>query len=203
MYGDKAVPGQKVETALFRAKNGFWSDIDDSRISRFLFPLKAVYDSPEFKTDPKKFKFHTKTTVNPVAGSQVVVHSDAPIFDGNVAMVPPSELLQPVLIFGDCLSFGKEQGEIMKVQGTLQADGLSFPIKLDANKPNAGFLVPKNAKSLKITNLMFMQKTGKRVMWAGSGKELKHLYPDLDISFFDQDWTGTPDSDALISAPNP
>lgn len=198
---NKPVAGQKIMTAFFKAKDGFWTDKTGEAISLFLFPLKAVYDSAEYKADPNKFKFSTKTTVTSDSGPQVVVTSETPMFDGDVAMTPPSELLQPVMLSADCLTLGTGDDEIFKIQGILKADNKSFPIKLDANKTSQGYLVPTNTKSLKISNLKFMTKKGKIYNWANNDKELKEISPELDLSFFDYDWQGTADSDSIMGQP--
>lgn len=198
----KAVSGQKTETAMFNKNGqGIWQDKNGNEVSMFLFPLKAVYASAEYKADPSRFKFQVKTEVIPAAGSKISTVTEAPMFDGEMAMAPAQDLLEPVFLSGDCLSFGGSAEEIFVAKGTLKADNLTFNFKLDANTTSQGFLIPKDTKSLKIMGLQFISKTGKKYSWANNGRELKAQYPDMDIMFFDNDWQAQPDADAIVGAP--
>jgi len=199
----KQISGMKIESAFYKADSEMWTGKDKGKeISFFLFPLKAVYASPEHKQDPSKFKFQITTEVIPVTGSTVKTVTEAPMFDGDLAMAPPSELLRPVYLSADCLSFGANEGEIFVVKGMLKADNYSFNFKLDENKTLQGFLIPQNAKSVKITNLQFISKTGQKFDWTNNNKELRDIYPDLDIMFFDKDWQKSLDEDAIIPVPD-
>jgi len=208
----KPIPGMQVLSAFFREKDGFWSDKNGRETRNFLFMLKALNDSAEFKANPDKFKFKTTLEVIPVTGNPVKVVSETPIFNGDLAMISPSELLQPVILSGDCLSFGDADNEIRLANGVLEAsdyigpDGkktFSFPFKLDANTPVRAFLIPQSAGSVKITGLQFISKKGAKVPWVNNRKNLRDLYPDLDVMFFDRDWQKTADADAIGSVPEP
>lgn len=203
MNGNSPISGQKITTAIFNKNDsGIWTDKANQEVSMFLFPLKAVYASSQYKKDPSQFKFKIKTEVIPKKGSKITTISESPMFDGDVAMAPPSDLLEPVFLSGDCLSFGEgDEGEIYLAKGILKADRLSFNFKLSADESSTGFLIPKDTKSLKISNLQFITKKGKKFNWASNNKDLKALFPDLDIMFFDYDWEGQPSSHSLIGTP--
>jgi hypothetical protein len=204
VLNNKPIPGMKIESAFYKKSDSpAWLDKSGKPVSFFLFPLKAIYDSPEFKSNPANFKFRIKTDVIPLAGQSVSVESYAPMFDGDLAMSPPSELLQLVNVSGECLSMGSEDNEVFMVKGVLKADNLSFPIKLNAACTTQGFLVPKDAKSVRITGLQFLTKKGKRTDWAMNNKNLEDNYPDFDVVLYDSDWQKDLAEDALIGNPEP
>ena len=202
--GDVPVSGLKTEAAIFnKGGNPVWTDKTGKEASMFLFPLKAIYASAEHKANPDKFKFKVSTSVVPVNGASVNTTIEVPMFDGDMAMSPPSDLLKPVIISADCIDFGPSADEVYVVKGALKADRLSFNFKFDQNSSSQGFLIPKDTKSVKV-NLQFISKTGKKFDWANNGKELTDLFPDLDIMLFDSDWqqndadgvTGIPEAEA-------
>lgn len=202
-YGDKQISGQKMETAYFKANTETWTDKSGKEIRNFLFPLKAVYDSADFKSNPAGFRFKVKTEVIPAAGPSVAVESFAPIFDGELAISPPADLLENVKISTDAITYGTGDDEVFFVKGTLKADNYSLSFKLDANKTVQGFLVPKDAKSLKITGMQFVSKTGKKRDWARNNKELRDSFANLEIDLFDNDWNKTVDADSVMGEPEP
>ncbi len=203
VYGDKQISGQKIETAYFKANTETWTDKSGKQISNFLFPLKAVYDSADFKSNPSGFRFKVRTEVIPAAGPSLAVESFAPMFDGEKPISPPTDLLENVKISTDAITYGNGDDEIYLVKGTLKAGDLSLPFKLDANKTVQGFLVPKDAKSLKIIGMQFISKKGKKIDWAYNNKELRESFANLDIDLFDNAWNKTVDADSVMGEPEP
>lgn len=205
--------GMAIESAFFKKNDGFWSDKSGKEVKYFLFPLKSLYASPEYQSNPGSFKFQTTIEAVPEAGQKVSVISEAPIFNGTLAMNAPSELLQLVSISADDLSFGAGDDEINTVKGTLVADvldangkstgkKLEYSIKLNASKTTQGYLVP--CKSLiKINNLQFVSRKGTKHDWAMNGKILNDEYPGYDIAFYDNDWQKDLAADAITGAPEP
>lgn len=203
VFGDKQISGQKIESAVYKSNTETWTDKNGKEIKYFLFPLKAVYDSADYKSNPAGFRFKVKAEVVPLTGSSFAVESYAPMFDGELAMSPPTDLLQVVKISADNVTFGTGDNEIMFVKGTLKADNLSMPIKLDANKSGQGFLIPKDAKSVKISGLQFFTKKGKKFDWANNNKNLSDVDENYDVSLFDNDWDKSADTDSIMGEPVP
>lgn len=199
----RQISGMPIEAAFFNRNNvSSWTDKSNKPVSTFLFPLKAVYSSPEYKADPSKFKFKILTEVIPVTGAKITSETEAPMFNGDLAMAPPSDLFEPVFVSADCLSFGPGADEVFVAKGVLKADKLAFNFKLDSNRSSQGFLIPRDAKSVKISGLQFISKSGKKYNWTQNDKELKDISPDLDVMFFDNDWQPSLDADAISSEPN-
>ncbi|MBP7634521.1 hypothetical protein KBA41_10120 [Candidatus Ozemobacteraceae bacterium] len=198
---DVAISGMKMEAAIFKATTGFWQDKSGNECLTFLFPLKSIYDSPDYKKDSTKFKFRIQLEVIPVAGASIKVTSELPMFDGDLAMAPPTELLQPVSISAECVSFGPQDDEIFFVKGTLKANQYGIPFKLTENLPTQGFLIPRDAREVKLTGMQFFSKKGKKIDWRFNNKELHDRYPDLDIMLFDSDWQEKPAAESLEPMP--
>ncbi|MEW6712804.1 MAG: hypothetical protein AB1403_23505, partial [Candidatus Riflebacteria bacterium] len=202
VFNGQPIPGQKIESAYFKTNNGFWADKKNQQKDFFLFPLKAIYDSPAFQNERNKFQFKVSTEVTPAQGSFFKVESTADIFDGELAMTPPSALLQTLYLSADCLSFGEAEDEVFKVKGTLKVDSLSFPINLTMNKPYQGFIFPKDAKSIQIQGLEFSNKKGsKKLPWKYNNKELTEVFPGMDIELVDSDWKKEVDADDIAGGP--
>ncbi len=191
------ISGMKIETAIFKATAGFWQNRNGNECSVFLFPLKAIYDSPDFQQSPSRFKFRIQLEMIPVTGQMIKVTSEMPMFDGDLAMAPPTELLHPVSISAECVRFGSQDDEIFFVRGTLKASQYAFSFKLTENLPAQGFLIPGDARDVKLTGMQFVSKKGKKYDWRFNGKNLFDLYPDLDIMLFDSDWQEKEDPDSL------
>ncbi|MFZ5949262.1 MAG: hypothetical protein ACOYXC_01040 [Candidatus Rifleibacteriota bacterium] len=201
VFNGQPITGQKIESAYFKTSNGFWTDKSNKTKDFFLFPLKAIYDSPAFQSERNKFQFKITTEVTPVQGSFFKVESTADIFDGELAMTPPSTLLQTLYLSADCISLGDGVDEVKTIKGNLKVDGLNFPIKLDANKTAQGFIFPKDAKSVQIQDLQFMNKQGKKLPWKYNNKELLEVFPGLDIELVDSDWKKELDADDVAGGP--
>ena len=201
VFGDKQISGQKIESAFYKANTEAWTDKNGREIRYFLFPLKAVYDSADYKSNPAGFRFKVKTEVVPSNGSSFAVESYAPMFDGELAMSPPADLLQAVKISADGVTFGSGDDEIFIVKGTLKADNLSYPIKLSTVITSVGFLIPKDAKSVKISGLQFLTKKGKKFSWARNERQIKDIDENFDVTLFDTDWNSSADPDSIIGEP--
>lgn len=203
VFGDKQIAGQKIESAIYKANTETWTDKNGKETRYFLFPLKAVYDSADYKSNPAGFRFRVKVEVVPLTGQSFVVDSYVPMFDGELAMSPPTDLMQAVKISADGVTYGAGDNEIFLIKGALKADNLSLPFKLDANKGNQGFLIPKGAKSVKITGMQFFNKKGKKFDWAGNNRQLSDIDANYDITLFDSDWDKSADTDSIMGEPEP
>jgi len=203
VYGDNQISGQKIESAIYKSNTETWTDKNGKEIRYFLFPLKAVYDSAEYKSNPAGFRFKIKTEVVPSRGSSFAIESYAPMFDGELAMSPPTDLLQNVNISADGVTFGSGDNEINAIKGTLKADNMTMSINLGINNTSQGFLIPKDSKSVKITGLQFFTRKGKKFDWAENNKQLTDNYENYDVSLFDSDWNQSADTDSIMGEPVP
>jgi hypothetical protein len=203
VFGDKQIAGQKIESAIYKANTETWTDKNGKETRYFLFPLKAVYDSADYKSNPAGFRFRVKAEVVPLTGQSFVVDSYVPMFDGELAMSPPTDLMQAVKISTDGVTYGAGDNEIFFVKGALKADNLTLAFKLDANKGSQGFLIPKGAKSVKITGMQFFNKKGKKFDWAGNNRQLSDIDANYDITLFDSDWDKSADTDSIMGEPEP
>ena len=197
----KQVAGIPIQAAFYKVGDDAWKDKNNKEIANFLFPLKAVYASKSYEENPSAYNFAVEATLNTKSGKTLEVSSSVPIFNGEMAMAPVGKFLIPVMICGDCLSFGETADEIFVVKGTLKAGKNSFPVKLTADSTSQAFLVPVSEKSVKIDGLTFLTKQGKRYAWRNNGKELSEVSPDLDLMLFDSDWQETPGQDSISAAP--
>lgn len=197
----KQISGMPIQMATYNYKgDGLWRGSDGREISKLLFPLKAVFASDAFKKNPESFKFSVSSEIIGRSG-KVSMTSEVQMFDGDAALSSVGEDFIPVFVSGDCLSFGKGEDEIFRVNGSLKAGKNNFRIGLSEDATSAAFLIPANEKSVKITNLVFFSKTGKKYQWSGVGKDLREISPELDIMLFDSDWQSQPDADSISGSP--
>jgi hypothetical protein len=183
----KQIQGQKIESAIFN-KNGDqkWTDKNGKEVSRFLFPLKALYAKEGFKEENYHFKI--ETTITPVAGKSTSTVTYNPVFDGDLPMAPPSDLVDVLTIDGCCLTFGQDEGEVFKVVGMLTAGRSSWRIILDQDNYVANFMIPADEKVIKATSMKFAGKKGMLGSWTQAGKNLRQVEPSLQFLLFDYDW---------------
>ncbi|MGM0599273.1 MAG: hypothetical protein ACQETH_05565 [Candidatus Rifleibacteriota bacterium] len=202
MNGNRQISGMVSKLAIFNKDNQqSWKDRNGNEATKFLFPLKSVYASDAYESNPENFKFEVTTEVHTKNGKKIKTITEIPMFNGDLALAPVTELLKPVFISGDFLSFGEQSDEIVMVLGNLEAGRNSYRFRLTSDNMSQGFLVPSSEEDIKIKNMQFLSKTGKRVSWKNNGKDLKEVCPTLDLMLFDSDWQETTDNDSLSDSP--
>jgi hypothetical protein len=202
MNGNRQISGLSSKVAIFNKNNSqTWEDKNGNEVSKFLFPLKAVYASDDFKSNPANFKFKVKTEVYPENGGKIETVTQIPMFNGDLAMAPVTELLKPVFISGYCLDFGKRPDQVYMVTGQLKAGNKSFNFRLSPDNMSQGFLVPTSEEDIIIKNMEFISTSGKKISWKNNGKDLKEVCPTLDLMLFDSDWQDSVDEDSVSKSP--
>lgn len=188
----RPVAGYKKESAGFNVTgDAIWTDKDRKEITRFLYPLKALYDSDNFK--PENYRFNVTTVIKPKTGKTIEVVSSSSIFDGDLPIAPPTDLVDVVTIDGSCLTFGENPGEVYKVVGQLKAGRNAWNILLTGEDSIQTFLVPVDEKDIHVTSMSFAQKKGMLGKWRDSNKNLRELEPSLWFMLFDGDWASDAD----------
>ncbi|MBP7634522.1 hypothetical protein KBA41_10125 [Candidatus Ozemobacteraceae bacterium] len=181
------VKGLTVEYAVFnKGGNKMWSDKSGREVTRFLFPLKALYETKNFRNEDYRFK--VTVTIKPQTGKSISLTRYTPIFDGDLQIAPPSDLVDVVTVDGSCLTFGAEQDQVYKVLGQLKAGALTWGINLSEERPTQTVLVPANEKNITIPSLKFVNKKGVLGNWTDSGKNLRDVDPGLWFMLFDNAW---------------
>jgi len=199
------VKGLTVEYAVFnKGGNKMWSDKSGREVTRFLFPLKALYETKNFRNEDYRFK--VTVTIKPQTGKSISLTRYTPIFDGDLQIAPPSDLVDVVTVDGSCLTFGSDEDQVYKVLGQLKAGALTWGINLTEERPTQTFLVPANEKNITIPSLKFVNKKGVLGNWTDSGKNLRDVDPGLWFMLFDNAWkqNAKPEEtpkDALMSSP--
>ena len=185
------ISGQKMISAGFNKKgNQIWTNRKREEISRFLFPLKSLYDSEGFKKENCRFKIDT--TIKPETGKSLSVTTYQAMFNGDLPIAPPTDLVDTLTIDGSCLTFGREAGEVFKVIGQIKAGKQSWKVIIDENKMIQNFLVPTSEKGIQLSTLNFVSKKGRLGQWTEIRKNLRDLDPSLYFMLFDYDWTNEP-----------
>ncbi len=181
------ISGYKTESAGFnKTKKAIWTDKDRREILNFRFPLKALYDKEGFKRENYRFKI--LTTIKPTSGKSLEITTYAPLFDGDLPIAPPTDLVDVLTIDGSCLTFGEEEGMVFKAPGQLKAGTRTWSIMLSAETPVQHFMVPVDEKSITVPSLNFAHKKGMMGKWPNCGKNLRELDPGLYFMLFDGDW---------------
>ena len=181
------ISGYKTESAGFnKDKKGTWTDKNRREILNFRFPLKALYDKEGFNRENYRFKI--QTIVKPSSGKSLEITTYAPLFDGDLPIAPPTDLVDVLTIDGSCLTFGEEEGMVFKAPGQLKAGNRAWSILLSAEKPVQHFMVPVDEKSITVPALNFAHKKGLMGKWVNSGKNLREIDPGLYFMLFDGDW---------------
>lgn len=199
------IEGHKIVSAGFnKAKNQQWTNRDRKEVTRFLFPLKALYAKKNFKHENYRFKIDT--IIQPKTGKSIELTSYSPMFDGDLPMAPPSDLVDVLTIDGSCLTYGEEPDQVFKAVGQLKAGKTAWGIKLDEANPMQTFLVPVAEKEIKATSLNFVHRKGRLGAWNQKGKNLRDLDSSLWFMIFDGEWNDKVDieklpAEALIKSP--
>lgn len=181
------VSGYKTESAGFnKDKKATWTDKNRKEILNFRFPLKALYDKEGFNRENYRFKI--QTIVKPSSGKSLEITNYAPLFDGDLPIAPPTDLVDVLTIDGSCLTFGEEEGMVFKAPGQLKAGTRAWSILLSADTPVQHFMVPVDEKSITVTSLNFAHKKGLMGKWVNCGKNLRDIDPGLYFMLFDGDW---------------
>ena len=181
------ISGYKTESAGFnKDKKATWTDKNRKEILNFRFPLKALYDSEGFSRD--KYRFKILTTIKPTTGKSLEITTYAPLFDGDLPISPPTDLVDVLTIDGSCLTFGEEEGQVFKAPGQLKAGNRTWSIMLNAETSIQRFMVPVDEKSIVVPSLNFAHKKGLMGKWVNCGKNLRDIDPGLYFMLFDGDW---------------
>ena len=181
------ISGYKTESAGFnKTKKAIWTDKDRKEVLNFRFPLKALYDKEGFNRENYRFKI--LTTIKPTSGKSLEITTYAPLFDGDLPIAPPTDLVDVLTIDGSCLTFGEEEGMVFKAPGQLKAGTRTWSIMLSADTPVQHFMVPVDEKSITVPSLSFAHKKGMMGKWLNCGKNLRELDPGLYFMLFDGDW---------------
>ncbi len=187
---------QKIETAYFnKLKTAIWTDKDDKKVTSFVYPLKALYATNGFKHE--NYRFEVVTTLEPKGSKSLSVTSYAPLFDGELPITSPTDLVDIVTIDGSCLTYGTEEGQVKQVVGQLKAGKNTWTVKMDADNNLLAFMVPVNEKEIKFTSFNFIQTKGKLGQWKDCNANLRDLEPSLYIMLYDGDWEAKPDREKL------
>ncbi|HNX74905.1 MAG TPA: hypothetical protein PKM56_04340 [Candidatus Rifleibacterium sp.] len=192
----KQISGYPAQSAGFnKNKSPVWTDKDRKEILRFQFPLKALYDSENFSRDKYRFKIVTK--IQPEEGRSVEIVTSAPIFDGDLPMAPPTDLVDVVTLDASCLTYGETSPEVFKVIGKLEAGKQNWSFVLEDGKTFKAFMVPATEKEIKFSSMNFTHKKGKLGAWRNVGLNLRELEPSLYIMLFDGEWEQKFDAEKL------
>ena len=190
------ITGYKVESAGFNKKNSpVWTDKNTREITRFLYPLKALYEAEGFAAE--NYRFKVDTIIKPKTGKSIQTTTYMPLFDGDLPIAPPSDLVDLLTIDGSCLTYGEEAGQVFKAVGQLKAGKLAWGINLTSDNPVQTFLVPSDEKNITVTTLKFAQKTGLLGNWKACKADLRELDPGLWFMVFDGDWQEEADYEKL------
>lgn len=181
------ISGYKTESAGFnKTKKAIWTDKERREILNFRFPLKALYDREGFKRENYRFKI--LTTIKPTTGKSLEITTYAPLFDGDLPIAPPTDLVDVLTIDGSCLTFGEDVGQVFKAPGQLKAGVRTWSLILSADNPIQHFMVPVDEKLITVPSLSFAHKKGMMGKWVNCGKNLRDLDPGLYFMLFDGDW---------------
>lgn len=190
------ISGYTTQSAGFnKTDKAIWTDKDRKEVLRFEFPLKALYDAEGFKRE--KYRFKIVTSIQPEQGKSVEISTTAPLFDGDLPMAPPTDLVDVVTLDASCLTFGKENTEVDRVIGKLEAGKQSWTFTIESGKTFKAFMVPETEKEIKFTSMNFTHKKGRLGAWRNVGSNLRELEPSLYIMLFDGEWEKKTDLEKL------
>ena len=181
------ISGYKTESAGFnKTGKAIWTDKNRNEILNFQFPLKALYDKEGFNRDNYRFKI--ATIIKPTSGKSIEITNYAPLFDGDLAIAPPTDLVDIVTIDASFMTFGSEEGQVFKAPGQLKAGSRTWSMVLSADTPVQRFMVPVDEKNITVPSLAFAQKKGLLGKWPLCNKNLREIQPDLYVMLFDGAW---------------
>jgi hypothetical protein len=110
------------------------------------------------------------------------------LFDGDLSIAQPTDLVDIVTIDGSCLTFGTEAGEVFKAVGMLKAGNRNWNISLNGESPIQYFMVPADEKNIVISDLRFARKSGMLGKWVNCNKNLREINENLSVMLFDNCW---------------
>jgi hypothetical protein len=197
------ISGYEIKTGYFnKSGKAIWTDKNNKEVTRFLYPLKALYESDNF--DTRNYRFKVDTTITPVKGDSFKTTSYMNMFDGDLPVPSPMNLVDQLTIDGCCLTFGTEKGEVFKAVGSVNSGANSWRINLDQNKMMQTFLIPQDQQVK--ANLKFAGRSGMLGNWIHDNEPLRTVDSSLYFMLFDYDWEKEKEIEDLpldVLIPNP
>jgi hypothetical protein len=126
------------------------------------------------------------------------------MFDGDLPVPSPMNLVDQLTIDGCCLTFGTEKGEVFKAVGSVNSGANSWRINLDQNKMMQTFLIPQDQQVK--ANLKFAGRSGMLGNWIHDNEPLRTVDSSLYFMLFDYDWEKEKEIEDLpldVLIPNP
>ncbi|MGM0600693.1 MAG: hypothetical protein ACQETH_12860 [Candidatus Rifleibacteriota bacterium] len=190
----KQISGYEIKTGYFN-KNGkaIWTDKNNKEVTRFLYPLKALYETEGF--DTRNYRFKVDTTISPAKGNSFKTTAYMNMFDGDLPIPSPMNLVDQLTIDGCCLTFGTSENEVYKAVGMVNSGDNRWRINLDQNNMMQTFLIPQDKQVM--TSLKFAGSKGMLGNWIHANKPLRAVEPSLYFMLFDYDWEKEKEIDKL------
>ncbi|MFZ5951024.1 MAG: hypothetical protein ACOYXC_09985, partial [Candidatus Rifleibacteriota bacterium] len=144
------VSGYPQQAADFnKNKKAYWANAKGEEVFEFEFAIKALFDKEGFKRE--NYRFNIITTIKPLSPAKSMqISNTAPLFDGDLAIAPPTDLVDVLTIDASCLTYGEDAGQVFKAPGVLKAGTYSWQFVLDGNNMIKNFMVPTEEKVITV-----------------------------------------------------
>lgn len=180
----KILPGAKLSLAQW--SHGTWKDRKGNNIAQILLPTQVLQENPAIKAQYiVKYKIHWGSKKAAEITEYLPADKSASFFAKTAFPV------QPVIIDGSGLAYSRPGLAAVKwvVNSQLGTTAAKNQGLLKANRA-AKDGMPINKTAPVTADIDFICYGGRQIKWAGSGKDLRKLAPDLVIKLAQPDCSG-------------
>ena len=178
-----------------------WKDKDGSDTYSLKFPLLALFDrhNNDLEATRKEYRFKVTVILEQKLDrlNTVRISYETPLFNGDLPLAQPVDLVQNVVFDLSLLDFDSEEGirkarvEVLQGNNRMQRTVKKTDSKTVVFIAGAG----KAFEATPLTANLFFDESkrgGQRnISWQHNGEELKNLEPGLFFLLFDSDWKKT------------
>lgn len=177
-----------------------WKNTSGNEVYSLKFPLLALFKkhNDEIMVIREEYSFKISVTVKQKLDKPNVVRIDytTPLFDGDLPLAEPVELVENLIFDLSLLDFSSPEG-LKKMKIVIPSGKNKLERTITAKSPDSKvvvFMLPggKSEKNEEVTAQITFDEArsrGKRNLpWAKNGQNLRKLDPSLYFILFDSDW---------------
>lgn len=191
----KSIKNIKSVNARYTSRSECWK-IKRNEIEMMIFPLAWLYDDKKYSENTDQLEFKVDTTIVPARQPwgkqrQLAFTKYIPIFNGNIPMTEPEELIEVIDFKTRRLHYiGDDQIGVEALSGRLYCDKTKISFELDENEPRASIIIPigTQVKAKIYFEICYKNAEGrirnKRIPWENNDKNLLELDAYSSFRFY-------------------
>ena len=192
------------DTARWSSDSPFaWKNKDGEETGSLKFPLMALFDkhNKNIEAIRKEYRFKVDVQIEQNFGGVGKISTTktsyfSPLFDGDLPLSAPVDLVDNIIFDVSALTFGSDNGlKKLRIQVKKGKSGekleYTFPPR-NSDELSVVFIVESAKEDTQVEELIgsvnFDSVAGKRIPWEHNGKNLREVDSSLAFMLFDSDW---------------